>query len=420
VIVKKRLKTYHQTKKITAIICIITLLTTIPLINATMIYTLSCRTDHSEYYPGETVKISGYLKNDGNGVNDASVCVEIVYAGETVISLCIQTSSSGYYSMIYTANGLGYYSVKAEAHDYGLTAYDSFKVVSTSVTANANGPYYGVVGQPIQFNGSVDGGKSPHTWLWIFGDGTNTSSDKDPTYVYYAIGNYTVSLTVRDDGGHEDADQTTITITNELIADANGPYGGPPNISISFKGLAYGGYSPYSYEWDFGDGNSSNEQNPDHIYSLLGSYNINLTVTDAKDIQTTDSTTVYVAENYPPNKPSIPKGTTNGKANTEYTYSSDTTDPNQNQIYYLWDWGDGNTSGWLGPYESGVIVNASYKWIEKGDYEIKVKAKDIYEAESEWSDPLPISMPKNRNMPFLRFLENHPYIFLLFRQLLGL
>lgn len=231
---------------------------------------------------------------------------------------------------------------------------------------------------------------------------------------------YTVSLTVRDDGGHEGEDQTTVTITNEMIADANGPYEGPPNISISFKGLAYGGYPPYSYEWDFGDGNNSNEQNPDHSYSLLGSYTVNLTVTDGKDIQTTDSTTVDVAENYPPNKPSTPNGPTNGKVNTEYTYSSDTTDPNQNQIYYLWDWGDGNTSGWLGPYESGIIVNASYDWSEKGDYEIKVKAKDIYEAESEWSDPLPISMPKNRNTPFLRFLEKHPYIFPMLRQLLGL
>jgi len=397
----------------------IILLVTTPLLNATMVYTLSCRTDHSEYYPGETVRISGFLKNDGNGIS-SSVCVEIKYGGELVYSVCIPTSSSGSYSTMYNANGLGHYTVKAEAHDEGVTGYDSFKVVSTSVNADTNGPYYGVVGQPVQFNGSVSGGKSPYTWLWIFGDGTNTSSDKEPVYSYYEIGNYTVSLTVRDKGGHEGEDQTTVNITNELIADSNGPYEGPPNISISFKGQAYGGYPPYSYEWDFGDGNSSNEQNPDYSYKLLGLYIVNLTVTDQKDIQITDSTTVDVAENYPPNKPSTPNGPTNGKANTEYTYSSDTTDPNQNQIYYLWDWGDGNTSGWLGPYESGVIVNASYEWSEKGDYEIKVKTKDVYEAESEWSDPLPISMPKNRNSIFLRFLENYPYIFLILRHLLKL
>jgi len=418
---KKRSRGYYQTKRVGAVICIIILLATTPLLNASMVYTLTCRTNHSEYYPGETVKVSGKLSNDGVGVGGAPVCVEIKTNGQIVFSICQSTSSQGNYQVYYTVDGpLGYYIVKTDAHDQGVTAYDSFKVVSTSVTANANGPYYGVVGQPIQFNGSVNGGKSPHTWLWIFGDGTNTSSDKDPPYIYYNIGNYTASLTVRDDGGHEDIDQTTVNITNELIADANGPYEGPPNMSINFIGQAYGGYPPYTYEWNFGDGNNSNEQNPDHSYRLLGSYGVNLTVTDAKDIQTTDSTTAYVAENYPPNKPSTPKGTTNGKANTEYKYSSDTTDPNQNQIYYLWDWGDGNTSGWLGPYESGVIVNASYNWIEKGNYEIKVKTKDIYEAESEWSDPLPISMPKNINTPFLRFLENHPYIFLLFRQLLGL
>ncbi|MCD6108537.1 MAG: hypothetical protein J7J89_03585, partial [Thermoplasmata archaeon] len=57
------------------------------------------------------------------------------------------------------------------------------------------------------------------------------------------------------------------------------------------------------------------------------------------------------------------------------------------------DWGDGTNSGWLGPYNSGETVEASHSWSEKGEYSIKVKAKDINGLESEWSDPLVISMP---------------------------
>jgi hypothetical protein len=64
------------------------------------------------------------------------------------------------------------------------------------------------------------------------------------------------------------------------------------------------------------------------------------------------------------------------------------------------------TSFILGPYNSGEECNASGIWFEKGNYEIKVKAIDIHGAESEWSDPLAISMPKNKAINlFLLFLE---------------
>jgi hypothetical protein len=74
-------------------------------------------------------------------------------------------------------------------------------------------------------------------------------------------------------------------------------------------------------------------------------------------------------------------------------------------VYYLWDWGDGNNSGWLGPYSSGITVIAWHIWETKGNYVIKVKAKDKHGAESNWSDPLPITMPYSFNKPILKFLE---------------
>jgi hypothetical protein len=52
--------------------------------------------------------------------------------------------------------------------------------------------------------------------------------------------------------------------------------------------------------------------------------------------------------------------------------------------------GDGNNSGWLGPYNSGATCEAKLIWNVKNYYNIKVKAKDIYGKESSWSDPLPI------------------------------
>jgi hypothetical protein len=124
----------------------------------------------------------------------------------------------------------------------------------------------------------------------------------------------------------------------------------------------------------------------------------------------------------PPLKPTI-NGPTTGTVNNEYPYTSSTTDPDGDQVYYLWDWGDGNNSGWLGPYTSGATISSIHKWTVKGLYNIKVKAKDIYGAESSWSDPLPITMPYSFNKripPFFELLfQRFPHAFPLLRQLLG-
>jgi len=101
-------------------------------------------------------------------------------------------------------------------------------------------------------------------------------------------------------------------------------------------------------------------------------------------------------DSQPPDQPQTPSGPSSGKTGKEYSYSSVSIDPDGDNIYYLFDWGDDSNSGWLGPYDSGDIVSASHVWDNEGSYEIRVKAKDIYGKESEWSDPLSISMPKTK------------------------
>ena len=89
-------------------------------------------------------------------------------------------------------------------------------------------------------------------------------------------------------------------------------------------------------------------------------------------------------------------------------------------LYYRYDWGDGTTSEWLGRYDSGEPCVASHTWKNEGVYQVKVKAKDTNGWESEWSDPLSISMPKNKG--FFLFLEeifeHHSNLFSLLRLLI--
>ncbi|MDG6219700.1 MAG: hypothetical protein QCI00_09735, partial [Candidatus Thermoplasmatota archaeon] len=129
--------------------------------------------------------------------------------------------------------------------------------------------------------------------------------------------------------------------------------------------------------------------------------------------------TTKSASNNPPLKPII-SGPSTGIIGRSYTYASTTTDPDGDQIYYFFDWDDGTDSSWVGPYNSGDICMESHVWVRPGNYAVKVKAKDINESESVWSDPLPISMPNIHN-PHLKnprivnMLERFPFIhFLLY------
>ena len=95
--------------------------------------------------------------------------------------------------------------------------------------------------------------------------------------------------------------------------------------------------------------------------------------------------TVYVntINNTPPLTPTI-TGSKTGKPREEQEYDIKTTDPDGDDVYYYVDWGDNTTSGWIGPYKSGEKITVTHTWNEKGSYTIKVKAKDIYDAESNW------------------------------------
>jgi hypothetical protein len=112
--------------------------------------------------------------------------------------------------------------------------------------------------------------------------------------------------------------------------------------------------------------------------------------------------------NEPPETPQKPTGESNGDAGTVYTYSTQTTDVNGDDVYYMWDWGDGNFSEWLGPFASGAEATADHSWAVKGMYPVKVKAKDGSGAESGWSDPLDVTMPVKISFGtrFIGFLEH--------------
>ena len=110
----------------------------------------------------------------------------------------------------------------------------------------------------------------------------------------------------------------------------------------------------------------------------------------------------YGEENFAPNKPVKPDGKTKGYYGKPYSYRTSSADVDNDQMFYFWDWGDGNTSDWVGPHNSGEICEESHTWLVKGSYLVRVKVKDKWGVESDWSDSLTIRMEKRKYMnPFL-------------------
>jgi len=104
--------------------------------------------------------------------------------------------------------------------------------------------------------------------------------------------------------------------------------------------------------------------------------------------------------NKPPIKPII-MGQINGGNNVTYCYNITCVEPNIDLFAIFIDWGDNSTcfnetSDWFGPYRYVNNLSFSHAWSKEGEYTIRVKAKDEYGLESEWSDPLTVTMPKTK------------------------
>jgi hypothetical protein len=115
--------------------------------------------------------------------------------------------------------------------------------------------------------------------------------------------------------------------------------------------------------------------------------------------------TYTYGENTPPTTPVI-NGQISGKPGENYRYDFSSTDLENDEIFYVVDWGDRFNPITYGPYDSGETVIKYYSWDEEGTFIIKVKAQDINSAESDWTT-LEVTMPKAK---FLWFFERFPLL----------
>jgi subtilisin family serine protease/subtilisin-like proprotein convertase family protein/PKD repeat protein len=190
-------------------------------------------------------------------------------------------------------------------------------------------------------------------------------------------------LGVPTDGEYILALEITLGENDPPTADAGGPYPGTEDQPVTFD--ASGSYDPNGdtliYAWDFGDGNNVTTGSPtiDHTYLWGGTFTVNLTVTDTKSATASDSTTATVTE---VNDIPVPDagGPYSGGAGTPITFDAsasydfdnqDGTAGNDQTITYVWDFGDGDTSG-----DPSTSQTTTHAYAAAGTYTVTVTVSD--------------------------------------------
>ncbi|MFT7614737.1 MAG: PKD repeat protein [Parvicellaceae bacterium] len=168
----------------------------------------------------------------------------------------------------------------------------------------------------------------PFTYDW--GYGTPPSIENDSCHIYLTEGMYMIDLTTTINGWTSDCSVTSSDSIVIIIGPSAGYTSSSLGLLSSFTDSSTG--SSDTYLWDFGDGNTSSIQNPNHTYGAAGSYTVCLTTSN---VCGTDSTCSIVSACELPSANFIQ---TSGSLTASFTDSS--TGPG---ITYSWDLGDGNT-----------------------------------------------------------------------------
>ncbi len=222
---------------------------------------------------------------------------------------------------------------------------------------------------PVKVNFS-DLSNNAINWNWNFGNG-NQSQSAQPTHVYDLPGQYDVSLTVRN--SLNCVDDTTITqqvsVYEPQVAFQAAPTQGCVPLSVSFTNTTTSLAPVVTWQWSFGpSGGTSGVQAPTYVYTAPGSWDVILTATDSVGCtnQLAKGNEVFVSQPvadflavHPincPNNPVVFSNTSTGSG-----------------LSYLWDFGDGNTSG---------AFNPTHTYTTPGIYTVSLTVTDFQGCDS--------------------------------------
>ena len=241
--------------------------------------------------------------------------------------------------------------------------------------ADVGGPYSGTEGAAISFDGSAsqdtDADGTINAYFWAFGDG-ETSTDQNPTHIYAQEGTYTVTLTVTDDDSETDNDTTSATVSDlEPVANfIASPTSGIMPLTVTFIDTTTSYDGVVSWLWEFGDGKSSTEPNPTHIY-VVGSFTVSLTVEEEDGDTNTQTKPNFIKVEHPPNLPPTADFIIVSSAipaiNEPISFTDNSVDTDGSVTSWAWNFGDTTTA---------TTQNPIHRYQSTGTYTITLIVKD--------------------------------------------
>ena len=289
-----------------------------------------------------------------------------------------QTSTQKSPSHQYTA--IGPYNVQLKVTSSNGCIDSSTKILNTiypQAKADFTVTPEVCLGIATQFTDKSDGkGSNVVKWNWDFGNG-QTSTQQNTTHTYTTAGSYKVRLHVFTDKGCVSDTSEQNTTINPLPTTAftfSAPTCETQNVGFSDASTVATG-SVVKWNWNFGDGSSSAQQNPTHIYTTPNTYNVSLDVESDKGCK--NSVLIKpVKVNYLPLPDFGTPKVCLADPFVQFTDSSTIADNSASLFTYLWDFGDPNASA--GNPNTSTQKNPQHKYSAARDYDIKltVTSKD--------------------------------------------
>ncbi len=240
--------------------------------------------------------------------------------------------------------------------------------LSTSFTISPSNP---IVNTPVTFTSTTTGGTSPYTTTWNFGDGA-TGTGASVTQTYSSVQPFIVTETATDSSSSSQTVTVSQTVTIQPTPLSTSftflPATPIASSPVAFSAVTTGGTSPYTINWDFGDGTTGTGSTATHAYSTAGTFTVILTANDSGSPRQTASSQLSITVASPPStltaiftySPSSPQ------VGQPITFSAST---NGGTAPYTFGWslGDGSVT-------SGSIVTHTYS--SAGTFNVVLTTED--------------------------------------------
>lgn len=236
---------------------------------------------------------------------------------------------------IYQAPGI-YTSTLTVTNIHGCTSDTTFDVHVNNIPV-AEFTYDTVCwGSPTTFTDISTG--NVNAWEWDFGDGSTSAQGPVVQYTYPSSGSYLVSMEVDGGVGCTDIMFHSVQVIDVLTPQIGGPDTACINVPVQFSDQSVStGATITAWSWDFGDGNTSNQQDPIHTYLNPGIYNVTLDVQTSTGCTNTGTFTVEVFA------PPVPDFDLTIPCEGQPTLFTDqSVDTNGTIISWNWNFGDGS------------------------------------------------------------------------------